>query len=86
MKVQLKVYFSCLQIIKDNKVWLFQIGGRVKDVQFGGITVELGANWVHRLQTMMKTTISDKINQSCSSMWNIIKISGQPKVKRMETG
>ena len=25
------------------------IGGRVKDVQFGGITVELGANWVHRL-------------------------------------
>ena len=26
-----------------------RIGGRVKDVQFGGITVELGANWVHRL-------------------------------------
>ena len=26
-----------------------RIGGRVKDAQFGGITVELGANWVHRL-------------------------------------
>ena len=26
-----------------------RIGGRVKDVQFGGVTVELGANWVHRL-------------------------------------
>ena len=24
-----------------------RIGGRVKDVQFGGITVELGANWIH---------------------------------------
>ena len=24
------------------------IGGRVKEMQFGGITVELGANWVHR--------------------------------------
>ena len=26
-----------------------RIGGRVKDTQFGGITIELGANWVHRL-------------------------------------
>ena len=26
-----------------------RIGGRIKDAQFGGITVELGANWVHRL-------------------------------------
>ena len=26
-----------------------RIGGRGKDAQFGGITVELGANWVHRL-------------------------------------
>ena len=26
-----------------------RIGGRVKDVKFGGITIELGANWVHRL-------------------------------------
>jgi len=25
-----------------------RIGGRIKDAQFGGITVELGANWVHR--------------------------------------
>ena len=24
-----------------------RIGGRVKEVQFGGVTVELGANWVH---------------------------------------
>lgn len=24
-----------------------RVGGRVKDVQFGGITVEVGANWVH---------------------------------------
>ena len=24
-----------------------RIGGRVKQVQFGGVTVELGANWVH---------------------------------------
>ena len=80
------LFLSLDNSIQDHKVFLFQIGGRVKDVQFGGITVELGANWVHRLQTMMKTTISDKINQSCSSMWNIIKISGQPKVKRMETG
>ena len=54
-------------------------------MQFGGITVELGANWVHRLQTMIKTTISDQINQSFLSMWNIVKISGQPKVKKMET-
>ena len=23
-------------------------------MQFGGITVELGANWVHRLQSMIK--------------------------------
>ena len=26
-----------------------RIGGRGKDVKFGGITIELGANWVHRL-------------------------------------
>ena len=24
-----------------------RVGGRVKDVKFGGITVEVGANWVH---------------------------------------
>ena len=24
-----------------------RIGGRVKDLQFGGVNVELGANWVH---------------------------------------
>ena len=34
-------------------------------MQFGGITVELGANWVHRLQIMIKTIISDKIKQLC---------------------
>ena len=55
-------------------------------MQFGGITVELGANWVHRLQTMMKTTISDKINQLFHLSKFVVKISGQPRVKKMETG
>ena len=59
------LFLSLDNSIQDHKVFLFQIGGRVKDVQFGGITVELGANWVHRLQIMIKTIISDKINQLC---------------------
>ena len=33
------------------------MGGRVKDVQFGGVTVELGANWVHMLETMIESYI-----------------------------
>ena len=48
------LFLSLDNSIQDHKVFLFQIGGRVKDVQFGGITVELGANWVHRLQNNVK--------------------------------
>ena len=34
-----------------------RIGGRVKDVPFGGIRVEVGANWVH-FSNMKKTEVN----------------------------
>ena len=34
-----------------------RIGGRVKDVHFGGINVEVGANWVH-FSNMKKTEMN----------------------------
>ena len=63
---------------------LAQVGGRVKDVQFGGVTVELGANWVHRLETLIEThIIKDQPSKSvekvktCRSIRNLIDENGE---------
>ena len=60
------------------------MGGRVKDVQFGGVTVELGANWVHRLETMIEShIIKDQPSKSvekvktCRSIRNLIDENGE---------
>ena len=60
------------------------MGGRVKDVQFGGVTVELGANWVHRLETLIEThIIKDQPSKSvekvktCRSIRNLIDENGE---------
>ena len=60
------------------------MGGRVKDVQFGGVTVELGANWVHRLETMIEShIIEDQPSKSvekvktCRSIRNLIDENGE---------
>ena len=34
-----------------------RVGGRVKDVEFGGIRVEVGANWVH-FSNIKKTEVN----------------------------
>ena len=56
-----------------NKTFLLaQVGGRVKDVQFGGVTVELGANWVHRLETMIEShIIKDQPSKSVEKSQNL---------------
>ena len=51
---------------------LAQVGGRVKDVQFGGVTVELGANWCHRLETMIEShIIEDQPSKSVEKSQNL---------------
>ncbi|XP_023344218.1 polyamine oxidase isoform X2 [Eurytemora carolleeae] len=42
-----------------------RIGGRVKDVQFGGVHVEVGANWVHFSQ--MGENDTNSVEEMCKS-------------------